>query len=728
MSQLEFFATCPKSLESLLLDELKELGASDSRETVAGVYFSGDPSLLYRACLWSRLANKILLPLAKLSASNEANLYKEANAIAWENHFPADCTFRVDFLGTDKVIRNSQFGAVRIKDAIVDRFQQREGQRPSVERSQPQIIINARLSKGQVHLSLDLSGHSLHRRGYRLQQGEAPIKENLAVALLLRAGWPQVFQEGGHLIDPMCGSATLLIEGLLMAADYAPGLLREKRKDMHWGFEFWQQFDRDSWDALLDEAKERRIKGLAQVREGGIEFRGYDQDWRVLQAANSNIEFCGLENFVKVMVKSVTELKKPTHKVLESGLVICNPPYGERLSEEKELLPVYQDLGQALKQEFVGWQAAVITSNVELAKQIGLQAKKKYKFWNGTLAAELLCFSLEEKYFRVNREQRRQSLQKEDLSEGAVMVYNRLLKNQKQLKKWLKNNGVSAYRLYDADLPEYAAAVDVYGDAVHVQEYAAPKSIDEGKARQRLNELLDALTIALQVSSDQLFLKQRKKQKGKSQYTAQNDIERDMLQVQEYKASFLIDLWTYLDSGLFLDHRPVRRWIAENVRDKSFLNLFCYTATASVQAALAGAKESTSVDMSKTYLDWAGKNFDVNHINPYRHQLVQADCLAWLQQCRQGFDMVLLDPPSFSNSKRMESVLDIQQDHTILVDRCMDLLNPGGTLIFSNNLRSFTLDAGLQEKYHIENITEKTLDPDFQRNHKIHQCWLIRHP
>ncbi len=737
---MQYFAACPKGLENLLLQELQQLGATDVRETVAGVYFGGEAALLYKACLWSRLANKILLPLANFSVSDEQSLYESISAITWEDHLEVDGTFKVDFLGTNEQIRNTQFGAVRVKDAIVDRFQKHFRARPSIDKQNPDIVINARLSKGKVHISLDLSGQSLHRRGYRQSQGEAPLKENLASAILLRANWLNIAEEKGFLIDPMCGSGTLLIEGFMMAADIAPGLMRAKHQ---WGFTAWRQFDEPLWDSLIDDAKSRKQIGLEKVGAAGLECRGYDQDWRVINAAQNNIERAGFEQWIRVNCKRIEEFAKPTHKPMQTGLLVCNPPYGERLGEEKELEPVYFQLGSILREHFTGWQAAVITSNPNLSKQIAIRAQKRYKFWNGTLAADLICFTIDPELFykEVNNLSSDEILLKttsskltlNDLSEGAKMVCNRLLKNKKQLNKWLKKESINCYRLYDADIPEYSAAIDVYNSSdtnyAHIQEYAAPKSIDEKKAQQRFQEIVDAVTVALELDKEHIFTKQRRRNKGKQQYektTKTANDNRAELVVQEGQASILVNLWSYLDTGLFLDHRPVRQLIAQGSKGKSFLNLFCYTATATLHAALAGASTSVSVDMSRTYIDWARRNYENNNVDLEQHQLVQENCLMWLQECRQGFDMILLDPPSFSNSKRMDDVLDIQRDHVDLIKRCMELLNPGGTLIFSNNLRTFKLDSDALSGYQIDNITDKSLDPDFKRNRKIHHCWLIK--
>jgi 23S rRNA (guanine2445-N2)-methyltransferase / 23S rRNA (guanine2069-N7)-methyltransferase len=741
MKNYPFYAACPKGLEGLLFEELKSLDVEAPRETIGGVHFTGDLTTAYRCCLWSRLANKILLPLASIEFTNDQELYDAVVDIPWEEHLDANGAFKIDFIGTNDVIRNSQFGAVRIKDGIVDRFRQRTDSRPSVSKDSPDLIFNARLAKNKVgkdsvHISIDLAGQSLHRRGYRTKQGLAPLKENLAAAILLRAQWPSIAQQPDcALIDPMCGSATLLIEGVLMAADIAPGL---SRRD--WGFTHWVQFEASDWEPLLDEAKERKAQGLQRLRDNGIECRGYDQDWQVLNAAESNIALSGLHEFIRVSRKTVDELKQPTHKEITTGLVVCNPPYGERLGEEQELLPVYRQLGTILKEEFVGWKAAIFTANMRLSKNMGVRARKIYKFFNGTIATDLICFDLEEKSFvkqttldetdvindpEADNDATPQTF--EALTNGAQMVCNRLKKNKKQLRKWLAQNEVECYRLYDADMPEYSAAIDCYGSWIHVQEYKAPKTIDEKKAEYRFDELLSAIPIALGVSKDQIFVKQRKRNKGKLQYERFEEQEnRAKISVKEDQATLLVDLWSYLDSGLFLDHRPVRKMITTMVNGKQFLNLFCYTATATVHAALAGASSSVSVDMSNTYLDWAEENFDANSISTERHQLVQGDCVKWLEDCRQGFDVILLDPPSFSNSKRMDDVFDVQRDHAKMIHRCMDLLNHGGTLIFSTNLRSFKLDKDILDSYRVDNVTDKTLDADFQRNKRIHQCFFIQ--
>lgn len=712
----EIFVNCPKGLESLLRDELLAIGAESVRETVAGVYAFGNFELAYRACLWSRLANRVLLPLAKFEVASADDLYQGVGAVNWLEHMGSATTFAVDFVGHNDAIRHSQFGAQKIKDAIVDQFQSRLGERPSVDLKKPNLRINAYLAKGRVALSLDLSGESLHRRGYRVEMVPAPLKENLAAALLLRAGWPEVCAGGGSLIDPLCGSGTLLVEAAMMAADIAPGLLRQ-----NYGIEHWQQFNAALWQELRAEAHNRRRAGLERALP---EIRGYDKDSRAIAAAEANIAAAGLEKIVRVSARPLAALKKPTHKTLTCGLILTNPPYGERWGEVEELRPLYHELGKVAKAEFPGWKLGVFTGNMELAQELRLRSDKSYSFFNGTIQAKLFLFSLraEDNPGEDNVPCQRQ------LSDNEAMLVNRFGKNTRKLKPWLSRSGVTCYRLYDNDLPEYAVAIDIYDGAIHVQEYAPPATVDANRARQRMREIRQALLHLYPQSQDKLFFKERRRQSGDSQYQPLSPWKQkgNSFVVAEGAAKIEVNLSDYLDSGVFLDHRPVREMIARMARGKRFLNLFCYTAVATVQAALGGAVSSLSVDMSNTYLEWAQRNFALNGLNA-KHRTLRADCLEWLAKREGQYDLIFLDPPTFSNSKKMDNVLDVQRDHVRLIDDAMAILAPGGTLIFSNNFRRFKMDASVAERYQVEDITRQSIPPDFQRNQKIHHCWLIKH-
>ncbi len=723
-SKDQWFAACPKGIEALLAAELATLGAVQTRETVAGVYFNGPVALAYRACLWSRLANRVLLPVSRLQAPDSDTLYQQLLTVDWAALFGPEQSFAIDFSGENRQIRNTQFGAQRSKDAIVDWFSDKLGQRPAVARKNPDIRLNMRLSGEQVILSLDFSGGSLHQRGYRQEGGAAPLKENLAAAILLRADWPGMAARGGALIDPMCGSGTLLLEGAMMVADIAPGLQRER-----FGFEHWRGHNEPQWQAILADARGRAQRGRASNLPS---IRGYDADPRVIRSAQENIARVGLQDVVRVSARSLAQMTRPSHMPMPLGLVVCNPPYGERLGEKENLRPLYRELGEMLVREFSGWQAAVFTSDLELGKAIGLRSHKRYALWNGALAAYLLLFELVDNKLRplpgqalADAANAAASEAPGELSEGARMFANRIRKNRKRLASWLKREQVNCYRLYDADMPEYAVAVDIYGERTCVAEYQAPKGVNSQAAQRRLEEVQAALPQALGVAPDTIVYKQRRRQRGAQQYE-KHDSRGELLSVFEPPARLLVNLLDYLDTGLFLDHRPLRRRIRAEAAGKDFLNLFCYTGSATVLAALGDARSTTSVDLSNTYLAWLRKNLAHNSLDETSNTVIRANCLEWLQQAQGRYDLILLDPPSFSNSSAMEESFDLQRDHVDLVRAAMAVLRSGGQLYFSNNRRGFKLDPVLAEEYHCEDITRLTLDPDFQRNPKIHCCWSIR--
>jgi len=720
-AECEWFASCPKGLEQLLAQELSGLGAIETRSTIAGCYFVGPLALAYRACLWSRLANRILLPVARLEVESADQLYSGLRGVNWAGLFSTEQTFAIDFSGENHSIRNTQFGAQRSKDAIVDWFADSQGARPNVDRKEPNIRLNLHLSGPRLAVAMDMSGGSLHRRGYRTRAGTAPLKENLAAALLIRAGWPEIASRGGALIDPMCGAATLLLEGAMMAADIAPGLNRQR-----FGFDGWQGHQPDQWRVILADARSRAAQGVASDVP---EIRGYDEDPHAIKRAQQNIAEAGLQKLVRVSSKPLSKLQKPSHKPMPDGLVICNPPYGERLGDAASLHYLYAQLGKVLSREFGDWQAAIVTSDLSLGKAVGLRSHKRYKLFNGSLPVTLLLFELSGNNYREPGEKSAPGAAttadfgQDDAS--SSMFANRLRKNQRRLSRWLTREGISCYRLYDADMPEYAVAVDVYDKHLHVAEYSPPAGIDPAAAERRLQTVMASLAGATGLAG-KIALKQRRRQRGSEQY--QKEAQRgELIGVTEGRAKLLVNLFDYLDTGLFLDHRPLRRQIAAQAPGKRFLNLFCYTGAATIHAALAGARFTTSVDLSNTYLDWLRKNLAHNGLGEAKNDLVRADCRSWLAEDSREYDLILLDPPSFSNSARMDGTLDIQRDHQQLVTAAMDHLATDGTLYFSNNRRGFKLDEALEGRYACRDISAQTLDPDFQRNPKIHRCWEFRH-
>jgi 23S rRNA (guanine2445-N2)-methyltransferase / 23S rRNA (guanine2069-N7)-methyltransferase len=720
-----FFATAPLGIERLLAQELFDLGAQDVNEARAGVSFRGDLATAYRVCLWSRLANRILLGLTRFPAETPEALYRGVGSISWAEHLGPDLSFAVDFTTSRSKISHSLFGAQKAKDAIVDQLRAEFGVRPSVRLEQPDVRVNIHLDRDIANLSLDLSGDSLHRRGYRLQGGAAPLKENLAAAVLLRAGWPETVHAGGALIDPMCGSATLPIEAALMAADVAPGLLRQ-----YFGFLRWKQHQATIWRQLLEEAEQRRQQGLQRR----LSITGYDIDHQAIKAALHNVERAGLQGLVQVERKALEAVRPgPT-----TGLVVTNPPYGERLGDMGSLALLYTQLGHVLKTHFIGWRASVLAGNPELGFRLGLHASRRYVLYNGAIECKLLNFEIDPARFFTPREAadgendllRKAGTLKEQ-SAGASMFANRLSKNVQRLGRWARRNGIACYRVYDADLPEYALAIDVYqGEKVwaHVQEYAPPAGIDPAKAESRLIDALATIPKVLEIPSGQIFLKIRRKQKGLNQYEKRAALGH-LYPVAEGGLKFLVNFEDYLDTGLFLDHRITRQMIRSLAQGKRFLNLFAYTGSATVYAAAGGAISTTSVDMSRTYLDWAKRNLELNALGAARHELIQSDCLGWLEReamtRRHGYDLIFLDPPTFSNSKRTDRSFDLQRDHVDLIRDTAKLLATGGLLIFATHNRRFKIAKDHLSDLAVEDISQTTIPADFARNPKIHYCWKI---
>lgn len=694
------FASTARGLEELLKTELEGLGAQECKITQGGVHFQGDTRLLYQSLMWSRLASRIMMPLGECSVWSDLDLYLGVQAIDWTEIFTPDATFAVSFNGLNDTIRNSQYGALKVKDAIVDAFTRKNLPRPNVDRENPDMRINVRLNKETAYISLDLSGEGLHLRGYRDRTGLAPIKENLAAAIVMRSGWVP----GTPLLDPMCGSGTLLIEAAMWATDRAPGLHRG-----HWGFGGWAHHDEVVWQEVKAEAQTRARAGLAAYES---RFYGSDTDRRVVEIARSNARRAGIGELITFEQKDVAQLTNPLPKG-PYGTVISNPPYGERLESEPALIALHSLLGRTMKNQFGGWNLSLFSASPELLSCVSLRADRQFKAKNGPLDCVQKNYHVAESTGEV----------KANVAEDYA---NRLRKNVKKYEKWAKQEGIECYRLYDADLPEYNVAVDRYADWVVVQEYAPPKTVDANKARQRLFDIIAATISVLGIAPNKLVLKTRERQKGKNQYQKMSE-KGEFMQVSEYNARLWVNLTDYLDTGLFLDHRIARRMLGQMSQGKDFLNLFSYTGSASVHAGLGGARSTTTVDMSRTYLEWAERNLRLNGLTGRSHRLMQADVLAWLRDTDEQFDVIFIDPPTFSNSKRMDDAFDVQRDHLRLMKDLKRLLRKGGTIMFSNNKRGFRMDHdGLAELgLKAQDITQKTQSQDFARNRQIHNCWLI---
>ena len=717
----QFFAACPRHVPELLAGELRALGIEVTRTHPAGVGFEGPLEHGLLACLHSRTASRIVLSLVSGPSADAEQFYDLVRAVPWEEHVAAEGSIAIDVVGDAPAwVRRSTYAGQKAKDAIVDRFRERDGVRPSVDFDRPDLRVSVRFGRDSAAIGIDLTGPPLHQRGYRQSAGEAPLKENLAAALLLRCGWPGIAAAGGAFVDPMCGSGTLVIEAALMAARIAPGLLRRR-----FGFERWRQYDPDVWERLRAEALAART--LETLEPGRL--RGFDRDQMAIRAAIANANRAGLGEVLMFERREVTQLPAV---VATSGLVLVNPPYGERLGDERELVSLYAELGRALLRSYPGWEAGVLTGNPRLGLAIGLHAYRTHVFFNGPIEGRLLRFTLDPSAVVEDPETRRQTrLDTARSRPGATMFANRLQKNFKRLSSWAVREEVSSFRVYDADMPEYAFAIDLYANGERhacVQEYAAPATVALEGTRARRDEALSVLPDVLALPAERIHLKMRRRQRAGAQYE-RADGEGAFHEVREGRYRFLVNFDDYLDTGLFLDHRPTRQRLGALAAGRRFLNLFAYTGTATVHAVGGGAIASTTVDMSRTYLDWARRNLALNELAGPAHGFVQADCLDWLredvQAQRQPYGLIFLDPPTHSRSKRMSRDFDVQRDHVELLRLVAGLLEPDGTIVFSNNFQRFRLDATALAEFDVRDITRETVPPDFARNPRIHHCFTV---
>jgi len=830
---LPFFVTVPRGLESLLAGELHGLDTKHVKQARAGVSLSCSQETAYRICLWSRLATRVLLPLTSGPAGDTDELYATVQRVYWDNHLRVDGTLAVDFTGTSDTIRDTRFGAVRVKDAIVDQFRARHGdRRPSVDARAPDVRVNAHLARGRVTISLDLSGDSLHRRGYRTDrvQVEAPLKENLAAAMLLFAAWPKEAAAGGSFIDPLCGSGTLPIEAAMIAADIAPGLLRAGMPGA-FGFQRWLGRDDAKWHEILAEARERKAAGLSRLKAAapGLVIMGRDHDPRAVPVAQACVKRAGLSAVVDIAPGELAGLRAPAAR----GLVAANAPYGERLGRREEAEALTRMLGEKLRAGFSGWRATVLTGSPQQAETVGLPIRRDAAIYNGPIECTLAFFDVDDDSpearaaaaraaasaaARDARAAVRTSPRKRAaeaaagrpaadagaagaatqasataqagvaaqasvaapvsaatqasareapagpaapwpaptgpregspahagmLGAGAEQFANRLVKNQRRLGKQLRREGITCYRLYDADLPDFNMVVDVYGDWVHVQEYAPPAEIDLAKVRRRLEDALGVICSVLDLPPEHVVLKERRRQRGTAQYE-RRATRGEFIRVEEDDLAYLVNLHDYLDTGFFVDQRLTRRLVRTLAGGRRFLNLFAYTGTMTVNALTGGSPASATLDLSGTYLDWARRNLEANGFTAEdedatagggtasgggaaaANRLIRADCLQWLAEAKGAYDLVWLDPPTFSNSKRMgRATFDVQRDHADLIRMtARRLLAPGGIILFATNKRGFKLEAGGLGGLAIKDLSRATLPFDCTRAASRHHVFRL---
>lgn len=764
MEKLELFASCLAGLEGSLAEELKRLGIKRVRPLAGGVAFFCDVRHALAACLWSRLASRVLLVVGRVDARDAAELYAGVHDMAWEQVIAPGASMAVQAHGMNEELRNTRFTALKVKDAVCDRLREVRGERPDVDTESADATIDVRIRDGRATVSFDLSGETLYRRTYLDSEDgpEAALECALAAGLLALAGWDDSSAKGMACLDPACGNGELVIEAASIACDVAPGLARD-----WWGFEAWMQYDDAAWVDLLQKADERFDQGISRVVSPDaldapssmrpdltrVRFAGGSTSSPSIARARLRAKRAGLRLAVSIESADAQTVGELAVRICDAAartrpsqdipgcLVACVLPDAEMMQSDAR--------SQAEASAFVRAASAVPENSLFAAARgegvegrFGIAPAAHVTLGQGRIGTEVLVFDAppaQALVVTVPDSAGGSEHQVEVLEQSSEQFSARLFKTAKERRKWAKREGITCYRIYDADLPDYAVAIDVYTGAgqaegntyLHISEYAAPSTIDPSKAQRRFDDVLTLAPVVVGIRPDHVFSKVRQRDRGGSQY---RDAGRRsyVTHVEEDAYLLEVDLSGYLDTGIFLDHRITRELIEAKADHKSFLNLFAYTGTASVHAAGGKAESTCTVDLSQTYLDWAERNMALNGFEGDEHTFERADIMQWITETRRTprrFDLIFVDPPTFSNSKAMGNrTWDVQRDHVELLIGVTHILSEGGEAVFSCNLRSFKPDVEALAKYGvaIEDISESTIPHDFERNPKIHKCYLVK--
>ena len=714
---MEFIATCPRAFEGLLADELKTLGTEGVRPLTGQVAFSGSLEDGLRVCLWSRLASRVVLVLSRFDAHDADALYEGMYAVPWEDHMSGATSFAFDAHGTNAELRNTRFVAEKSKDALVDRMLAQVGTRPQVEVRDPQLPLIVRISGERGMAGLSLSGSRPLFERSQGAQGPSGPRADYAAALAALAG-----VAGAREALVLWGGSTLGVETAAVLAGRAPGLVRAR-----WGFGQWRGMDTDAWERVLDDARGKdsdpvRLlvfdpNGRRSALEHALRAEG-------LSAMVERVSEAELERLGETALPAVADLSfTRDDAALEATLVsplsklACGAATGSVLATLGSA-----DIAQA---------ALGCTPTQTLETQVGSLDVRLARFELPGSGCPGIALTSGEKM-------------------GALVAASdqfaaRLAKAFKQRSREAEREFVSCYRVYDADLPDYNVAIDLLSPAdggtpwAVVAEYAAPKGIDASLARKRFVDVLAIAPRVLGVPAEQVICRVRERSRGGSQYADVDEKAKPKrLLVDEGGLTFELELSRRHDYGIFLDHRDTRSMLREMMKaaggEKRFLNLFCYTGTATAYAVDGGARSSMSVDLSKPSLEVARRNLERNGLADDEHRFIQADVLRWVSDQRHArgaerYELIFCDVPTFSNSQRMRKAsFDVQRDHAELLIGVSRLLAKGGTCVFSCNLRSFKPDVAALAKagVTIEDITPETIPFDFARTPKVHHCYLVR--
>jgi 23S rRNA (guanine2445-N2)-methyltransferase / 23S rRNA (guanine2069-N7)-methyltransferase len=724
---LELIATASFGLEAVVAGELQRLGYEPKILQSGRILFRGHPGDLCRANLWLRTAERVLLRLDSFEAADFGVLFDRTRALPWAQWIPPDGEFPVSGRSIKSQLSSVPACQKIVKKAIVESLRAAHGVEELAETG-PKYSVEVALLEDQATLTIDTSGAGLHKRGYRRLVGQAPLKETMAAALVLLSFW----KPERPLVDPFCGTGTIPIEAALIGRNLAPGLGRK------FAAEAWPVLPAALWEAAREEARQ------AALPDTELQITGADVDDAALRLARHHAQQAGVAEAIHFQRHSFAEL----HSKRPYGCVICNPPYGERLGRPAEAAALYRAMPEVFRR-LKTWSFYVLTAHPDFETVVGQEADRRRKLYNGRIECTYYQF-----YGPKPRGLSRFSPHQREASGGengtvplarpqtaaakpafgglsakareqAEIFRARLAKRARHLRRWPARLGITCYRLYDRDIPEVPLAVDRYEDWLHIAEYERPHEHTPAEHGDWLDLMKRIAGEVLEIAPANIFLKRRERQRGPAQYQRIAEHGRTAV-VGEGGLRFEINLSDYIDTGLFLDHRITRRLVRDAAAGKRFLNLFAYTGSFTVYAAAGGAAETVSVDLTAPHLDWAERNLALNELPGARHQFVRDDALSFLRSCprRALFDLAVVDPPTFSNSKRLEEFWDIQRDHAELLGLLLERMSPGGLIYFSTNSRRFKLAEEALGGVTVREISRQTVPPDF-RNRRIHRCWRM---
>lgn len=689
-------------LEKVLAEELAALGGQGFTTANRVVIGQGNLEFLYRTNLWCRTAIRVLRPIATFPAADEKAFYEGIKSIDWSPWMAPDGTLAIDAHVHSSFTTHSLFAAQLAKDAIVDRFRETAGTRPSVDLEHPQLRIAINLYQNTVQVLVDASGESLHKRGYRRQAGEAPLRETLAAGILKLSGW----SGETPLVDPMCGSGTFAIEAGMILKNIAPGLQRKA-----FGFQRWADYDAALFSRLVEEAR------AAIRKDAVVPILGFDCDPTVAEIARQNVERAGLVGTVRIaQTDFFTENAIPS----APGTVVMNPPYDARL-EVKNIPEFYQRIGERLLAAYPGWKVCLLSGNLDAVKYFALPHSQSLTLFNGPMECRLVQATLP---LDAQAPARPAPETNAEWQTKVQTFANRLRKNYKHLAKWAAREGVSAYRIYDWDIPEFPFLLDLCEGRLHFAE--VPRNFDRSPIEQTqyLNLMVQAAAEVVGIPVERVTFKQRKPKKTGG---AAQSATGEFFEVREGDLRFLVNFTDYLDIGLCLEHRKLRARIRKEAAGKDFLNLYGSTGAFTVCAAAGGARSTMTVDTASTYLDWAERNLKLNEQTRPTHEGIRSDAMEFLERTRSGFDLAVVDPPARSMNRVTGQEFDTQADHVRLLEQVLRRMRAGGKIYFSTAYRSFEMDeAALKagRNLQIREITSQLTPPDFERG-AAHRFWCL---